>query len=120
LFFPPGAQYTYKIESNDYSASLPYQRSSADKSTTVSCRIDAGNLLKALRGLGDVTQLTFPFHPQDGLKYHTYNPIYINGDATDRFAILAQCGDIQERMRIDAERSGVITECSTHSNSSTG
>ncbi len=79
--------------------------------------IDAANLLKAIRGLGNVVQIIFPFHPMDGLKYHSYNPIYINGDARDRFAILAQCGDEQEAMRINAERDGAL-QCP--SNYSTG
>ena len=116
LRFQPG-RYIYDIESNRYSAELPLWDWRADGLAEIVCRVNAGHVLKAIRGLGNVIQFIFPFHPLDGLKYHSYNPIYINGDARTRFAILAQCGDVQEAMRIDAERDGVL-HCP--SNSSTG
>lgn len=110
-------RYIYEIESSRYSAEMPLWDWRAEGMEELECMIDAANLLKAIRGLGNVVQIIFPFHPMDGLKYHSYNPIYINGDARDRFAILAQCGDEQEAMRINAERDGAL-QCP--SNYSTG
>ena len=66
--------------------------------------LDALLVKRAIYGDSKQTQFVLPPHPIDGFKNYHVNPIYINSEEADRFAIIAPIASLHEDRKIALER----------------